>query len=157
MTDLTDRMRTCAAFLLSCDLLGDLEARHDTVEHAAVKDAANLLIEASNVLEESGIGTVVMDDATARHLGIIPPGDRIMTPADRGQVIPEHKTQSTWIAPGGPLPYAQGLADAQARNPRACPKCDSRGAKTVHRTANKVMLICPVCGEQWEWKRDGAG
>ena len=65
---------------------------------------------------------------------IIPPGNQMA--ADRIQ----------------PLPYAEGLFAATERSSRACPKCESRGAKTVRRQGNQVMLQCPVCGEQWEWK-----
>jgi predicted RNA-binding Zn-ribbon protein involved in translation (DUF1610 family) len=159
MTDLTDRMRTCAAAIVAGDTY---DHGHDI--QLLMRDAADLLVEASNALEESGVGTVVMDQATAQALGlepmeIIPP----LTPADRGKVLPEFKP-GVWIAPGGPLPYSEGLEpelggrgdrppkDTRLMNPRACPKCDSRTQKKVHRDGKRLMFECPVCGEQWEWR-----
>jgi hypothetical protein len=36
--------------------------------------------------------------------------------------------------------------------PRPCPKCGSIDARTVHRDKRQLMLTCPVCSYQWEYK-----
>jgi hypothetical protein len=126
MTDLTDRMRTCAAFIVA-------SAMHqgDDEDGRAMRDAADLLLEASNALEQ-----VVMAEVAGVQIPmeIIPP-------------IVEEKLVGTWIAPGGPLPQARPRAT------RACPRCDSHANKTARRVNGDVMLKCHVCGHQWTWKR----
>jgi hypothetical protein len=142
MTDLTDRMRTCAAFLVSRPRRNSGQAWVDAFSgiEDALNDAAALLIEASNLLEQP-IGQIEAHNALEQlgaPMPTIPPGNQMA--ADRIQ----------------PLPYHEGLAIAKERlNPRACPKCESRGAKTVRvrRQGNQLMLQCPVCGEQWQWVR----
>ena len=52
----------------------------------------------------------------------------------------------TWIAPGGPLP---GLKQSGTVSPRACPQCDSRAQKMVHKIGRRLELECPVCGARW--------
>lgn len=135
MTDLTDRMRTCAAYIMSRPHDAPMPTEH------LLDDAAALLIEASNALElvqaARTADALFRGAPTDAPMQIIPPGNQMA--ADR---IP-------------PLPYHEGLAIAQERlNPRACPRCDSRSAKKVRRQGRQLMLQCPVCGEQWEWVRD---
>jgi hypothetical protein len=114
MSDLTDRMRTCAAHILA-------SAQGPTsISLLAIADAADLLIEASNVLE------VVATEDLGEPMEIIPPQ-------------PPRVETSTLPA-----------------SPRACPKCHSHAANTVRREGRKLMLLCPTCGEQWEFKPQAA-
>jgi hypothetical protein len=139
MTDLTDRMRTLAAHVMANDA-------HDRDDGAGLvlRDAAALLLEAAGVLEESGVGTVVMDQQTAEALDLVPvPIIEPLTKKEDWKL----DTQGTWIAPGGALPTT-----GVRINPRACPKCDSRAWKKVTHQGKQVMLTCPACGTQWEWR-----
>jgi ribosomal protein L37AE/L43A len=147
MTDLTDRMRTCAAYLLTTQLVGDNDA---------VKDAAELLIEASNELQP--VETIPPP----------PPGfsiDRSPSPMWRPpfphtDVMAQAASEHSGIPAGHlpPPPVAARVARAveqmreRERSPSTCPKCDSRAAKKVYREARKLMLACPVCGERWQYK-----
>lgn len=128
MTDLTDRMRTCAAYMLDEAGPGETEMQWQAIYRAA----ADLLIEASNALEAA-------PPPLGEPMAIIK------------QKVDEIAAEvSTWIAPGGTLP---GVKRSGTISPRACPKCDSRAGKTVRRIENKMMLVCPACGETWEFKR----
>ena len=133
MTDLTDRMRTCAAWIIG-----------DRVSDVALKDAADLLIEASNALEAipQPLGAP-MEILEAKPL---PTGDE--RKAARVEAI--EKLTGTWIDPGGALPVP---VLPMQRNKRACPQCDSRANKKVYREGNMLMLVCPVCAHVWAWKR----
>ena len=122
MTDLTDRMRTCAAAIVAGDDYGDWRL--------VMEDAADLLIEASNAMEAAPA-------PLGEPMEIIPPV--VMKPKPPA-------VEGTWIAPGGPLPVAR------PPSARACPRCDSRANKTVRRDGNRLMLICPVCAQTWEFK-----
>jgi hypothetical protein len=119
MTDLTDRMRTCAAFMLSKDLKGEGDLSH------AFRDAADLLIEASNVIE-----------ATTPSMKNTPQNEQQWGVADANNLASILAVQR----------------ETRTRSPRACPKCDSRANKRVDRVGSKLMLTCPVCGEKWEWR-----
>jgi hypothetical protein len=141
MTDLTDRMRTCAAFLATIEISEVLT--DERME--AIIDARKLLIEAAGVLEVMPVAIETIAKLTEEPVPIIEPvGADGALPVDH---IPPQT--GTWVAPGGPLPYAAAL---DRRNPRACPKCDSRAWKRVSHQGNQVMLHCPVCGAQWEWR-----
>jgi hypothetical protein len=123
MSDLTDRMRTCAAFMIAEVIphkddhrIYEQDQRHERV----MQDAADLLVEASNVLE------VVATEDLGEPMEIIPP----QPPRTEMPALPN--------------------------SPRACPKCHSHAANTVRREGRKLMLLCPVCGEQWEFKPQAA-
>jgi len=123
MTDLTDRMRTCAAHLASAGIGANGQA---------IDDATALLIEAADALE-------ALPPPVGEPMEIIPPVVGT-TPAEI----------SLWLAPGDPLP---GLQRSGTVSPRACPKCDSRATKTVRRIEGRMMLECPACDAQWEMTR----
>jgi len=129
MSDLTDRMRTCAAHIIASDV-----HEYDDVIGRVMRDAADLLIEASNLLEQA-------------HLPLGEPMEIIVLD---GNATTGSMSSTGWIAPGGPLP---GLTHSGTISPRACPKCDSRANKTVRREGAKLMLVCPVCGATWEYKQ----
>jgi hypothetical protein len=145
MTDLTDRMRTCAAAIEAG------APDQPFMEWQLVyRDAAALLIEAAGVLEQAPA-------PLGEPMEIIPPvaaspneREVNMIGAWSDPPITEERLSGTWVAPGGPLPTT-----GVRINPRACPKCDSRAIKTVYR-GNPVMLGCPVCGERWEWAATAA-
>jgi hypothetical protein len=113
MTDreLVYRMRTCAAALADTPDLPLL-----------LRDAADLLLEASNVLDVAE-----------------PPGE-LMAILD---------AEPPQTAPSASAARWGGLPDAV---PRPCPKCGSIDARSVHRDRRKLMLTCPVCSYQWEYK-----
>ena len=84
MTDLTDRMRTCAAYLLDLQEKGVI----DIVATPAVKDAADLLIEASNQLEElHSTGALRIPTDLGEPMEIIPPMPSAPQGTDRKSVV----------------------------------------------------------------------
>jgi hypothetical protein len=135
VTDLTDRMRTCAAHLCTIDALEISEAKYE-----AIIDAVELLNEASNLLEASRTDWRPLGEP----MEVIPPQPVVALPSDTPI------TGGTWIAPGGPLP---GLKQSGTVSMRTCPKCDSRAAKRVSRQGSHRMIVCPACGEVWGFKR----
>lgn len=143
MTDLTDRMRTCAEFLQTCDLLGDLELRNDVPEYKAVHNAIELLREAADTLEAAGVGLVKMDTQTAVALGIVDEAEEELLRQIKHPVMPA-KGGGVWLDPGVPDLPTQPLS----RN--ACPNCDSRGSKFVRVRGKTIELECPVCGHAWK-------
>lgn len=135
MSELTDRMRTCAEFLQTCDLLGDLELRNDVSEYKAVHNAIELLREAATELETPPV--------------VLQPWVPIEAPtlseaARAAPDIPRNYSGPAWIDPGVPDLPTQPLS----RN--ACPKCDSRATKTVHASKSGFRLECRVCGHTWK-------
>lgn len=129
MTDLTDRMLTCAAFLLGQTeklRAGDLA----DLDHA-VRDAVDLLIEASKAL---GVADKLLSDPKGEPMDVIPPS-----------IVKRIQDEF-------PAPPPQPVIDEVRRTPNACPRCDSRTAKKVRRDGRKLMLICPVCTNEWEYK-----
>jgi hypothetical protein len=126
LTELTDRMRTCAATLMHNE-----GGPFDDIKHRALEHAADLLIEASNALTMQ----------TAEDIG---------KPMEILEPMPRTGPDAAWIAPGGQLP---GLAHSGTISPRACPQCDSRTMKKVYRDGKKLMLACPQCGNAWPFRR----
>jgi len=126
MSDIADRMRTCAAYLLTTQLMRDYDA---------VKDAADLLIEASNALEAAPMPLF-------EQMALADP----KSPPD----LPPPPSQGTWVAPGDALPTWPRTP--RPRNEWACPKCDSRTIKGVVRHGNSLNVVCPVCSHQWPYK-----
>ena len=119
--ELVDRMRTCAAALLTgngSDLL-----RQDTVD---------ALVEASNLMDEPedlGLPMEVLEAIGAPS----PPAE-----APQG---------AYWS--GGDLPTK--TFDFGAVNPRPCPSCGAIDVRKVRIEHNKLMLICPRCSHHWEY------
>ena len=113
MTELTDKMRTCAAFIVHAT--GERAFADDIVR--VVNDAADLLIEASNVIDEVSTRPLVEVKPAA-----LPPVD------------------------------VSALGQPTPRSPSTCPSCDSRATKRVYREGRKMLLVCPVCGNIWEYK-----
>ena len=127
MTELTDRMRTCAAHILS--RTGD---GHSWAAELVAIDAAALLTEAASIIEEAKLGTVVVDTQTAVALGLR------QLPVNASGVGP-----AVWTGDDlRPVPNA-------ARSRNACPNCDSRTTKIVHKCSGVMQLECPVCGSFW--------
>ena len=139
MSDLTDRMRTCAAFIL----------RGEDHKHAQIySDAADLLIEASNALE--AIPPPLGEPMEIIEAKPLPPRGSDERKVAREEAI--GRLTGAWIDPGGALPTVSELTPLK-RHPRVCPTCDSRANKKVVRLDAKLMLVCPVCSATWEWKR----
>jgi len=128
VTDLTDRMRTCAAYLSVLDPSDWSDEVQDVM-----RDAADLLIAAATEIE---LLTGPID--LGEPMAVIPAAARQM---------PE-LPGAAWVAAGDTLPVANPY-----RGRHTCPKCDSRAGKTVRRVENKLMIKCPVCSETWEYKR----
>jgi hypothetical protein len=136
MGDLTDRMRTCAAWIIEHDSRAGGPSK---VLANVTLDAADLLIEASNLLEQAHL-------PLGEPMEIIPP---IARETPDGMIGGPYPDAGAWIAAGDTLPAVKhGTV-----SPRACPHCDSRANKTVRREGAKLMLTCPVCGATWEYKR----
>jgi len=134
VTDLTDRMRTCAAFLCGEAKAGDGSLRDFG---KAIIDARDLLIAAAHEID---ILTGPID--LGEPMEVIPP---VVTPPP---VVAQ--TSPMWVDPGGPLP---GVTHSGTVSPRACPKCGSRANKRVTRVDKVMMLVCPACGHQWRYRR----
>lgn len=192
MTDLTDRMRTCAAHIVSMTGVkeGSDPDANQTLPSRLVADAADLLIEASNEIEgDIGEARRILHETTDRALGEpFPHTDAMAQAASEHSGIPSDHIPPTEVEaermrrglpprekpPLGEWHDPQTLGDAvrklarqetlplppdapqhgrfeREHNPRACPKCDSRAGKRVHREGRKLMLTCPACLEEWEW------
>jgi len=120
--DLTARMLTCATYIRDNLIEGSMTTQR------LLEDAGSLLIEAAAALEKT-----------------IPPPEpmEIIEPPPPGLSI-NREPQEFWTDPG-----------VTSRNHpvsrTACPGCDSRAAKTVHRVDNWLELECPVCGTRWKY------
>jgi len=136
LRELTDQMRTCASYVLSClPAGGDPDAPCSMISLRVARDAVDLLIEASNRLLSSVHATT---PPTADK-----PADK---PADKLADKPAALAQAgdaTWLGPHDTLP--------QPRSPKACPQCDSRTHKKVFRQGRRLMLACPVCAKEWPY------
>jgi len=87
-----------------------------------LEDAGSLLIEAAAALEKT-----------------IPPPE----PMEIIKPLPPSAGQ-TFVDPGVTM-------RSHPVSKTACPGCDSRAAKTVHRMDNWLELECPVCGTRWKY------
>ena len=128
MSELTDRMRTCAAYILDRKTQGDQWA----AEIVAL-DAVDLLVEASNQLQVH-----LPVEPEAQLMEILQP-QAISAPPPPPAEAPD----ATWVGAGDTLPAP--------RSPRACPQCDSRAHKKVFRQGRTLMLACPVCAKEWPY------
>ena len=149
MTDLTNRMRTCAAAILAQKDKGGLGEPWVTEMVAA--DAADLLIEASNMLEAVPADAVDLLTEARNILETKPTpllGEpmEIIPPVAPRPSIEFGLGSATWLAPGDTLPKANPY-----RSANTCPNCDSRAHKTVRRYKNRLTLECPACGQQWDY------
>ena len=138
MTDLTDRLRTCAAYILARATNEDPWA----IEFVSY-DTADLLIEASNVLEKA-------PEPLGEPMAIIPP----VVPKAGWTTTQDVRSvpKATWTTNAGDLP-AVPTGKPSKRPARVCPQCDSRATKKVYREGSLLMLACPVCGAGWEYTR----
>ena len=130
MTDLTDRMRTCAAYIRKRKEAGD----HEMV----ASDAADLLIEAAEALESTS-------DPLGEPMALLEP----IPPPPPPTV--DRRPSGVWTTGLDTLPPPVA-APPSYRHPRVCPQCDSRATKRVVRDGNRIILSCPVCGTAWEYK-----
>jgi hypothetical protein len=129
VSELTDRMRTCAAYILDRKNEGEQWA----VEIVAL-DAVDLLVEASNMLTVHE----AVQNPQGEPMELLQP-----IPANPPPVAPAAAADATWVGPHDSLP--------QPRSPKACPQCDSRAHKKVFRSGRRLMLACPVCAKEWPY------
>lgn len=130
LTELTDRMRTCAATLMHNE-----SGPVDDIKLRALEHAADLLIEASNAL------TMQTAEDIGEPMKLLEPA-----PLKFPQAVPD---DPFWIAPLGELP---GLKHSGTVSSRACPQCHSRASKAVYRDGKRLMLACPSCGNAWPFR-----
>jgi predicted RNA-binding Zn-ribbon protein involved in translation (DUF1610 family) len=115
-TELVYRMRTCAAALA-----GDGEP-----SIALLRDAADLLAEASNLID-------VEEPLVGEPMEIIPVAELASRIGSQGAAV--------W-------------GDQLNATPQSCPSCgDNVSARTVRREGRKLMLTCPKCAGTWEYGR----
>ena len=142
MTELTDRMRTCAAYLAAIN--GEAALFEN-----ALRDASDMLLEASNVLEN-------IPPPLGEPMAIIEAKPAAQKPANDLPAITGHSEppvpKAVWITNAGDLPPVPTGSKPAYRPPRVCPACDSRANKRVFRQDNTVFLACPVCAHAWEYK-----
>jgi hypothetical protein len=119
-SDLVYRMRTCAAAMLD---------GHNT--DRLRQDAADMLVEASNLLDEPedlGLPMEILEAVAPAHAAAAPQG-------------------AHWG--GGALP--QRMFDFGAANPKPCPSCGAVDVRKVKIEHNHLMLICPRCAHHWRY------
>ena len=110
-SELVYRMRTCAAALLDCDY----------TPGSAPRDAADLLAEASNLLDD---------------------------PEPLGEIMQALEPVARQVYRGGRVWTGVELPAAV---PRPCPACGNVAARKVRITNTKLLLTCPVCAHEWEY------
>jgi hypothetical protein len=129
MTNLTDRMRTCAAYIMGTP-------REE--ENILLDDAAKLLVEGAHEIDVL-IGSVVPGHSVP---GMGDPMEIIEPPVVTPPPVVA-QTSAMWIGDDlRPIPNAP-------KNLNACPKCDSRATKTVRKRGKSLWLVCPVCEHAW--------
>jgi hypothetical protein len=137
-------MRTCAAYIMKRKEAGD----HEMV----ATDAADLLIEASDLIEQAQLGTVVVSKEDAEFLGLGEPMallEPIPPPPPDFNI--DRRPSGVWTTGLDTLPPPVP-GPPSYRHPRVCPKCDSRAHKRVFHENNKMFLACPACAHAWEYK-----
>jgi len=118
-SELVYRMRTCAAAILNSQQDGDPWK----VSGIIAADAANLLTEASNILDQPeplGEAMEVIANAVEREV---------------------YRSSGSWIV-NAELPEAA---------PRPCPTCGNISARKVRISHRKLLLTCPMCSHEWEY------
>ena len=142
LRELTDQMRTCASYVLSClPAGGDPDAPCSVISLRVARDAVDLLIEASNRLLSSVHATTppTAPPQPAPAIAADKLADKL---ADKPAALAQ-AGDATWLGPHDTLP--------QPRSPKACPQCDSRTHKKVFRQGRRLMLACPVCAKEWPY------
>lgn len=135
VNDLMTRMLTCAAAITATKDAGN---PWDTDQMAL--DACSLLFEAASALEKF---------RPSQDLG---PPMEIIKPTSSVRYRLEQAETQVFADPGVPAVRMQPVSK------NACPGCDSRASKIVHRVDNRFELECPVCGTRWgitgkaEWR-----
>lgn len=135
MSDLTDRMRTCAAMLAAEDFTQWRIYENETQDRL-VRDVEALLIEAADELEKPievrlGEPMAVIPVPAAMEKGLENLGDTVPAPGP------------AWG--GGPPSGGR----------RSCPNCQSRAGKRVRLINRSVWLVCSACGHEWPYVADG--
>lgn len=130
MTDLTDRMRTCAAAIVA-----GAPDKPFMEWQLVYRDAAALLVAAAHEIDVL-TGPIDMGEPM-----------EVIEPPPPGFAIDRTPT-AMWTTAGDTLP----TVSSGTVSPRACPRCDSRANKTVRRVDRVLMLTCPACGHQWPYK-----
>lgn len=152
MSELTDKMRTCAAYLV--ERMRDPVMTDDSIKIGllAMKDAVDLLLEGADLLER---GTTLGKQVTIEEMRAEAPIGTYGEPmalldakalASHETLAPQPFTDDAWVAPGGPLP---GAINSGTRSRRACPQCGSFGYKRVFRRERQMFLHCGACGKEW--------
>ena len=118
--ELVDRMRTCAAALLASS---EISLVH--------RDASDLLVEASNLLEEP-------EDDLGELMEVLPP-----------VAVTTQPQGAQW----GTMELPTRSYDFGAVNPKPCPNCGSIDVRKVRIEHRKLMLVCPRCSHRWEYAR----
>jgi hypothetical protein len=126
--DLVFRLRTCAAAMLV--------GNPDWLTRVR-DDAANLMIEASNLIDELDppepeVRDIELEEASAAIWG------------EPMKVLEAQKaTGPTWVASGDSLPSVA---------PKPCPSCGNVAARKVRIANRHLFLTCPMCAHEWEYK-----
>jgi hypothetical protein len=151
VSELTDKMRTCAAFLL--DRVQDPVQSDNPVAEIlrATRDAVDLLIEAANLLEPVVDATqAAIERQREAPIGTYGEPMVLLAPTDQTpKTAPKSVADDAWVAPGGPLP---GVKDSGTRSRRSCPQCGSFGYKRVFRRDRQMHLHCGVCSHEWRFE-----
>lgn len=125
MSELTDRMRTCAAAI-------EASKKGSVWDLALVaNDAISLLSQAADLLDRPEPPELLKVPELLGPMPAAPPPQAL-----DGEVLPP-----MWVGTDLPPPA-----------PLRCPSCGAVTARTVKRIARSrtVALICPVCSHQWE-------
>lgn len=128
VNDLMARMLTCATYIANNLNEGP------TPRPRVLEDAGNLLIEAASVLEK-----------------LNPPPEPKLDPLPMPWNLIGGKPDdlATFTDPGVPAIRSRPVSK------NACPGCDSRANKIVHRVDNWLELECPICGTRWKYSNIG--
>ena len=124
-SELVHRIRTCAAALL---------ARDDPELSIIHRDAADLLVEASNLLD--------IPDDLGEPMPILEPQPTTMGGVDRAANA-VWTTGTVWLPEMPPLQAIE--------KPRVCPGCSQHTAAVVNRVNRKLWLTCQECAYRWEY------
>lgn len=125
--DLAARMLTCATYITS-------HIEEHPFPDPVARDACSLLIEAASVLEK-----------------LNPPPEPKLDPLPVPWNLIGGKPDdlATFTDPGVPAIRSRPVSK------NACPGCDSRANKIVHRVDNWLELECPICGTRWKYSNIG--
>jgi hypothetical protein len=126
-SELVHRIRTCVAAMLA----------NDKAELPAVyRDAADLMLEASNLLD--------VDEPLGEPMPILAPSPGAAA-ANAEQLNPYHSPV------GNAIWLTTELLPEQFNKPRVCPGCAQHTAAVVNRVNRKLWLTCQECAHRWEY------